>query len=107
LIVAKKANVYEKIFVWKENFIPSPKVESSVLLFESHNLYNEVNDEKFLEFIKKAFLNPRKKLINNLWNFGFQKDKLKEVLNKLSFWENVRPEELKIWDYIDFIKELI
>ena len=46
LIIEKKAFISEKIFVWKENFIPAPKVESSVLLFETHNLYKNIDDEK-------------------------------------------------------------
>jgi 16S rRNA A1518/A1519 N6-dimethyltransferase RsmA/KsgA/DIM1 with predicted DNA glycosylase/AP lyase activity len=44
--------VSEKILVPKESFIPAPRVESSVLLFETHNNYQEVDDEKFLKIIK-------------------------------------------------------
>jgi 16S rRNA (adenine1518-N6/adenine1519-N6)-dimethyltransferase len=66
LFIAKKANVREVLFVWKQNFIPAPKVESSVLLFELHNLYNKVEDKEFLDFIKKWFSEPRKKLVKNL-----------------------------------------
>lgn len=73
LFVSKKCNVEEVLFVWKENFEPSPKVESSVLLFEAHNLYKEVDDNVFLDIIKKWFSSPRKKLVKNLVMWGFKK----------------------------------
>jgi 16S rRNA (adenine1518-N6/adenine1519-N6)-dimethyltransferase len=66
LFIAKKANVKEMLFVPKECFRPIPKVESSVLLFELHNDYDEIDDERFMEFIKTSFAEPRKKLVNNL-----------------------------------------
>jgi 16S rRNA A1518/A1519 N6-dimethyltransferase RsmA/KsgA/DIM1 with predicted DNA glycosylase/AP lyase activity len=43
-------------------------VDSSVLLFNLEDKYPEVDDEIFLNFIKKAFLAPRKKLVKNLTN---------------------------------------
>jgi 16S rRNA A1518/A1519 N6-dimethyltransferase RsmA/KsgA/DIM1 with predicted DNA glycosylase/AP lyase activity len=52
LFIDKKCNTKEVLFVAKENFIPAPKIESSVLFFEKHNLYNEINDEKFFKIIK-------------------------------------------------------
>jgi len=107
LIVAKKSNVFMQIFVWKQNFIPSPKVESAVLLFKTHNLYNEINDDFFLDFIKKAFVSPRKKLIKNLWSFWFDKEKLTTILNKLWFNENIRPEELNIKNFINLVKNIL
>jgi 16S rRNA A1518/A1519 N6-dimethyltransferase RsmA/KsgA/DIM1 with predicted DNA glycosylase/AP lyase activity len=52
-MIEKKCRVQEKIFVAKENFIPRPKIESSVLLFETHDDYRKTDDVKFLEIIKK------------------------------------------------------
>jgi 16S rRNA A1518/A1519 N6-dimethyltransferase RsmA/KsgA/DIM1 with predicted DNA glycosylase/AP lyase activity len=52
LFVAKKSYVKEIIEVPANSFIPAPKVESSVLLFETHDNYKETDDKKFLEFIK-------------------------------------------------------
>jgi 16S rRNA (adenine1518-N6/adenine1519-N6)-dimethyltransferase len=106
LMLAKKTNVSMQIFVWKNNFIPAPKVESAVLLFEKHNLYNEIDDKKFLDFIKKSFLSPRKKLIKNLSNFWFDKEKLKNILQKLWFNENTRPEEFNIDNFINLFASI-
>lgn len=96
LFVLKKCNVREVLFVWKENFIPAPKVESSVLLFENHDLYNEIEDSKFFEFIKKAFKEPRKKLSKNLINSGYEKDLIMQVFLKFSIEENTRWEDIDI-----------
>jgi 16S rRNA (adenine1518-N6/adenine1519-N6)-dimethyltransferase len=99
LFVQKKCVVKEVLFVWKENFVPSPKVESSVLLFEIHNLYQNIDDKQFLEFIKKWFKEPRKKLLKNLINAWYAKDDLLKIFQKFSLDENVRGEDLwiEIW----------
>jgi len=66
LIVEKKCRVSENILVPKESFIPQPKVESSVLRFETHTDYSEIDDDNFLRIIKIGFSEARKKLIKNL-----------------------------------------
>jgi 16S rRNA (adenine1518-N6/adenine1519-N6)-dimethyltransferase len=104
LFIAKKAKVKEVLFVWKQNFIPVPKVESSVLLFELHNLYNNLDDKIFLDFIKKWFSEPRKKLIKNLVKQWLWKDKLLEIYNKMNLDENIRAEDLTLSLWLEFIK---
>lgn len=96
LFVSKKCFVSDEIFVWRQNFIPAPKVESSVLLFKSHELYKDIDDSKFLEFIKKAFREPRKKLSKNLSNSGYDKDLIIQVFSKYSIEDNTRWEDLDI-----------
>lgn len=39
LLVEKKSEPFQVLFVAKENFVPSPKVESIVVLFQSHEEY--------------------------------------------------------------------
>jgi 16S rRNA A1518/A1519 N6-dimethyltransferase RsmA/KsgA/DIM1 with predicted DNA glycosylase/AP lyase activity len=99
LFVQKKCYVKEVLFVWKENFIPKPKIESSVLLFELHNLYNDVDDETFMNFIKKWFQEPRKKLLKNLVNAWYSKEKVLKTFKILWIDENIRGEDLdvKMW----------
>lgn len=53
LMIAKKCFVSEKLLVPAKSFIPAPKVESSVLYFETHQKYSSIDDEGFLNFIKK------------------------------------------------------
>lgn len=106
LFVAKKCYVEEVCFVWKENFIPSPKVESSVLYFKSHDLYKDVDDIKFLDLIKIGFSENRKKLVKNLTKILQKKEDILKIFEKLWFDENVRWEDLWIEEWIDLVKEL-
>ncbi len=92
LFLQKKSFISEVLFVGKECFSPSPKVDSSVLFFEKHNLYDYVDDKEFLEFIKLAFCEPRKKLAKNL-----SKKYKKEDILKI-FEENSIPENSRAWD---------
>ncbi len=104
LMIEKKCKVEEKIFVWKENFIPAPKIESSVLFFKPHNLYKNIDDAIFLEVIKKWFLAPRKKLIKNLIMWGFEKTKIQEYFWQQWYDENLRGEDLSISQWCELIK---
>lgn len=106
LFVAKKSFVDEVIVVWKENFVPAPKIESSVLLFESHDKYSDIDDQIFLELIKKWFSEPRKKLINNLVKSWFDKSYIMQVFWRLWIWELVRWEDLDIATWCNLIKEI-
>lgn len=110
LFVAKKCKAREIIFVWKQNFFPAPKVESSVILFERHNDFDFLDDKIFFDFIKKAFVEPRKKLINNLSKAGFDKDFVKNIFKQKNIDENIRPEYLNISSWcsliLDFNKNL-
>ncbi len=96
LFIAKKAYVSEKLFVSKNNFIPAPKVESSVLLFETHKNYENIDDESFLKFIKIWFSSNRKKLIKNLVLWWFKKEILQKIFSDLNISENSRAENLNI-----------
>ena len=51
-MIAKKCFVTEKLLVPAKSFIPVPKVESSILYFETHEKYSSIDDEGFLKFIK-------------------------------------------------------
>lgn len=102
LFLQKKSYIKEILFVWKECFNPSPKVDSSVLLFEKHNLYNDIDDGDFLEFIKLSFIEPRKKLMKNLAK-KYKKDDILKIFEKYNLWENVRAEELNIRLYCELI----
>ncbi|MDD3145438.1 MAG: 16S rRNA (adenine(1518)-N(6)/adenine(1519)-N(6))-dimethyltransferase RsmA [Candidatus Gracilibacteria bacterium] len=105
LFVAKKCNIKDVLFVGKENFIPAPKVESSVLLFETHNLYNHINDKEFMDFIKKGFSEPRKKLSKNLLKYGYDKDLIIQVFSKYSIGDNTRGEDINIATWCNLFLE--
>lgn len=102
LFVAKKCMAEKIVFVWKENFSPAPKVESVVLLFTKHNLYDNINDKDFLEVIKIWLNESRKKLINNLIK-EFKKDKILNIFEELKIAENTRGEDLDIETWINLV----
>jgi 16S rRNA (adenine1518-N6/adenine1519-N6)-dimethyltransferase len=106
LFVAKKAYVKEVIIVWKENFVPSPKVESSVLLFEVHDNFSDINDDIFLETIKKWFWEPRKMLMRNLTNAWYEKELIIKLFKKLWIDETVRWEDLDINKWCEIVREI-
>ena len=106
LLVDKKSHVTWQIFVSKDNFVPVPKVESSVLLFETHNLYNDISDEKFLRIIKLWFAAARKKLTKNLEKGWFDKEEVLKNIKTMWFDDNARAEDLSIKDWCKLISKI-
>lgn len=96
--------VAKKLFdVSPDNFLPAPKVTSTVVRIE---LYNEpkykVQSEKMLSrVIAGAFAQRRKTLLNSLSSsFGeLSKDKIAEIIVELGFDINIRGERLSIEDF--------
>lgn len=103
LIIEKKRITRYELSVPKNAFYPIPKVDSMVISFELYDKYSEYSDSIFIDFIKKAFTNPRKKLLNNLKQSGYNIELYKTKLQKLWYSENSRPEELSIDNYINLI----
>lgn len=102
LMIAKKCFVTEKLLVPAKSFIPVPKVESSILYFETHEKYSSIDDEGFLKFIKIWFAEPRKKLIKNLIKWGYSFQKILDFFCQQWISENIRWEA---WD-IEFWTQL-
>ncbi len=89
--------------VGKTSFIPSPKVDSSVITL---NLLKEPrvkvkNEELLFKIIKASFMQKRKTLVNGLVTGGICKSK-EEALNyieKLGFSNTIRGEKLTLEDF--------
>ncbi len=98
-------NYYAKpkiiIDVPKENFLPSPEVDSCVIKLDVLDKPPvDVKDrEKFFKIIKSAFSQRRKTILNSLSSGGYEKPHVLEVLNKLGLDEKLRAEDLDINDY--------
>lgn len=83
----------------KESFIPSPKVDSSVIKLDvlSEPKIKVLNEELFFKVIKCAFMQKRKTLINSLSNSGIStKEKLENILNELNLDLRIRAEQLTL-----------
>ena len=106
LMMAKKTFVTEELFVAKENFVPAPKVESSVLKFVSHNNFKNIDDNNFLRIIKIWFSSARKKMIKNLINWWFKKEKILQIYEELNINEWARAESIWIKKWCSIVEKL-
>lgn len=83
----------------KDCFIPSPKVDSSVIKL---NVLKEpkikvLDEGLFFKVVKYAFLQKRKTLINSLSNSGIlNKNEIESILNELNLDLRVRAEQLTL-----------
>ena len=71
----------------------------------NQNIKNEEN-EKLFKVMKQLFLLRRKNILNNLTNLVKNKEKAREILEKMKIDTNKRPEELPIEFYINLLKML-
>ena len=100
------ADISSPIDVGRNNFAPVPHVDSVVfVLTPNKNMKNEGNKELF-KTMKQLFLLRRKNILNNLTNLLKNKEKAREILEKMKIDTNKRPEELPIEFYINLLKML-
>ncbi len=88
--------------VGAENFVPPPKVTSSILLIRKSR---SEDDKKFEDFLKIAFKQPRKKLSKNLADY-YDKDKIEALLQGLEVSPTIRPHEAETSMYHHLYNEL-
>ena len=106
-------NYYSKpsilIDVPRENFMPIPEVDSSVIQLDILKKPSvDVEDEKLLfEIIKQSFMQKRKTLVNSLSSSGkFNKESLINILEKLGIDERIRAEKLTLEQFVDIAKNI-
>ncbi|MDO4689977.1 MAG: 16S rRNA (adenine(1518)-N(6)/adenine(1519)-N(6))-dimethyltransferase RsmA [Fusobacterium sp.] len=91
----------------RRHFKPIPNVDSAFIKIklDRENKYKKImNEAVFFKYIKAAFSNKRKNIVNNLSTLGFKKDFIKEVLKGLNIPESERAENIGIDDFIELIK---
>jgi 16S rRNA (adenine1518-N6/adenine1519-N6)-dimethyltransferase len=88
--------------VGAENFVPPPKVTSSILLIRKERTEDNKNFENFL---KVAFKQPRKKLTKNL-STDYDKDKIEALLLQKEINLTIRPHEATTLIYHHLYNEL-
>ena len=93
--------------VGKEEFIPRPKVESSIVkITKLEKPRVEVNDEKlFFDLIKTNFTKRRKTILNSLSSI-VEKEKLQQILNELNIKNDIRGEQLTLEEYAKLANKL-
>ena len=98
------AEISSPFDVGRNNFAPVPHVDSVVFTLKPNkNIKNEEN-EKLFKVMKQLFLLRRKNILNNLTNLVKDKEKAREILEKMRIDTNKRPEELPIEFYINLLK---
>lgn len=91
----------EKCFnVGPGNFIPPPKVTSTVIkmnLFDNHP-FECSNTESMFELLKLSF-EQRRKTLSNALSSRYPKEKIELILEELGFAKDIRGEKLSIRDF--------
>jgi len=89
-VIAQSAGEPKRLFVVRpESFTPAPKVDSAVLAIRKER---SVEDRDFLDFLRAAFSQPRKKLLKNLAG-RYDKAQLEEIFDELGLAPTLRPHE--------------
>lgn len=100
------ANISSPIEVGRNNFAPVPHVDSVVFAITPNENIKDPENERLFKTIKQLFLLRRKNILNNLTNLVKNKEKAREILDKMGVDVNKRPEELPIEFYINLLKLL-
>lgn len=95
-------------FVPREMFTPPPNVDSAVVKIDiDKSKYINEDLVKVREVVKKAFMNRRKMLVNNLMNFYKKsRNEVEEILQKCNIDLTARGETLTEQDFINLSKLL-
>ncbi len=93
-------NIKRVMSVPKEVFTPRPKVDSTVLLFETKDSLEEViNKEIFFKLIRDSFKQKRKTLRNNLKSYNLEI--IDSILKKNNKSIQLRAEAITISEFIE------
>lgn len=93
----------------KEFFTPVPKIDSGFIgikFYKDRRFESIIDENLFFKYVKGAFSNKRKNIVNNLATLGIPKDKIQGVLTELGISFNERAENLSIEQFIELAKLL-
>jgi len=97
-----KGSAKQVKYVPREMFTPVPNVDSAVVKIDvDENKFIGVDHQRVRDVVKKAFMNRRKMLVNNLMNF-YKKSRVEveDILTKAEISLTARGETLSVEDYI-------
>ncbi len=98
-------------YISKDSFWPKPKVDSALILLKPR-LCKYINDstkeKEFFQLVKLGFSNRRKQLKNNLVRMlKAEKEKIDEVFRNIGLDLKIRPQNLKIENWVKLYDRLI
>lgn len=91
----------------KEFFNPVPKIDSgfiSIKFYDDKRYEKLIPENIFFKYVKAAFSNKRKNIVNNMSTLGISKDDVKKKLETLGISPNERAENLTIEQFIEISK---
>lgn len=95
--------------VTADKFSPPPKVDSQVVIMvrRKESVLRGVDKKQFFRVVKAGFSNRRKTLVNSLSaGLHLSKEEIVKILNTLSIFTNIRPQELSINQWVELTRYL-
>ena len=95
--------------VSRGSFMPQPNVDSCVIRLNvrDENKYKVIDEKFFFKVVRGAFSQRRKNLLNSLSSsLEISKADISEAVKKIGLTDNIRPEQLKMDDFIRLSDEL-
>ncbi|MCV3728722.1 16S rRNA (adenine(1518)-N(6)/adenine(1519)-N(6))-dimethyltransferase RsmA [Ureaplasma miroungigenitalium] len=99
------ANLKTLFHVHPKNFYPAPKVDSSVIMIENHDVCEHFDHGQMLTFLRLCFLNRRKKLLNNLLN-KYDRNQIIQAFLAEQIDINARAQNLTQANFVNLFKIL-
>lgn len=90
----------------RQYFKPTPNVDSAFIkikMYKDDKYVSKLSEELFFYYIRVAFSNKRKNIVNNFATLGYSKDYIKNILKELGISENERAENISIDNFIKLI----
>ena len=101
--IAYYGNAVKLFDVSPDNFLPAPKVTSTVIRIELYDkpVYETKSEKMLFRVIEGAFAQRRKTMLNSLSSSfpSIPKARIGEIINDLGFDINIRGEKLSIQDF--------
>ena len=103
ILCSWKMNIKKIKEVSPNSFYPSPKVKSTILLFEPKKNFFQIKNPKNLEFVTSTFFGQKRKMIKKPLKSIF--NNIDKISNKLKINTNERPQNLSPYVYFQICKE--
>ena len=103
ILCSWKMNIKKIKEVSPNSFYPSPKVKSTILLFEPKKNFFQIKNPQNLEFVTSTFFGQKRKMIKKPLKTIF--NNIDKISNKLKINTNERPQNLSPYVYFQICKE--
>jgi 16S rRNA (adenine1518-N6/adenine1519-N6)-dimethyltransferase len=96
-----RSHVYRMLDVNRKMFYPIPNVDSVVIRIEKEDSNDSPEKQRrFIRFVKEAFRQKRKTLVNNLYEgYGIEKTEIEAFLVAQDIHPMIRAERISVADF--------